>query len=425
MTESLSVAAGIAGLFSLGVKVTESLLKFYESYKGQSIEISRITERLKELLEIFRSLHTVLQGRHFQPSEQNLLESIESCANNCDDVIQELKEECEKFKEINPTGAKGAIKAAGRRVTYPFRQSTLQKLGEAIDHILQNLSLSLGVLQLRDLNRTQDNTSEIESVLDIIRVSQISAELRAWLGAPDAAVNHEAACAKRSAGTGAWFIQSPIFTTWLSQDNSFLWLNGFAGCGKSVLCSTVIQRVFHQKPDDQRVGLAFFYFTFNDVSKQDDLAMLKALVLQLSGQLPDFQKDLARLRDLNHSASLQPAALVAHLQELFYKFDQVYIMLDALDESPRYSKRDGVLGVVQIIRQWLVPGLHLLATSRDETDIRESLEPAKDDEVIMKNAEIDQDIRNFISVKLRTEQWLRKWQEHHDQIQQVLADRAQ
>jgi ankyrin repeat domain-containing protein 50 len=35
MTDPLSVAAGVAGLISLGIQVTESLVKFYTSYKGQ------------------------------------------------------------------------------------------------------------------------------------------------------------------------------------------------------------------------------------------------------------------------------------------------------------------------------------------------------------------------------------------------------
>jgi hypothetical protein len=103
----------------------------------------------------------------------------------------------------------------------------------------------------------------------------------------------------------------------------------------------------------------------------------------------------------------------------------VYILLDALDESPRYGQRDQVLIAIQTMRKWLLPGLHLLVTSRDEPDIRESLSPTGDEAVIMKVAEINRDISDFISGQLTMDPKLRKWHAHHDRIQRVLAERAQ
>src|SRR5438034_5490954 len=153
--------------------------------------------------------------------------------------------------------------------------------------------------------------------------------------------------------------------------------------------------------------------------------MLRALLLQLSGQLRDGDADLARLHASYESGTPPVAVLIEYLQHLIQKFRQVYILLDALDESPRYCQRDQVLKTLQRIRKWSLPGLHLLVTSRDEPDIRESLSPARDQEVVMKNAEINQDISNLISCQLNTDPKLQKWRAFHDQIQQVLADRAQ
>lgn len=49
MTDPLSVAAGIVGLISLGIQVTESLVKFYTSYKGQDTDVIRTTEKLERM----------------------------------------------------------------------------------------------------------------------------------------------------------------------------------------------------------------------------------------------------------------------------------------------------------------------------------------------------------------------------------------
>lgn len=158
-------------------------------------------------------------------------------------------------------------------------------------------------------------------------------------------------------------MNGPIFTTWLTQNNPFLWLNRFTGYRKSVLYLTAIQYTFRHKRSDRGIGIVFFYFIFNNKSKQDESAMLRALLLQLSGQISDSQTDLTRLRD-SYSTGIPPVAvLIAHLRYLIQKFDQVYILLDALDESPRYGQRDEVLNVIETIRKWRLPGLYLLITS--------------------------------------------------------------
>lgn len=421
MTDPLSVAAGIAGLISLGIQVTGSLVKFYTSYKGQDNDMTRTTEKLKSLLDTFQFLQTALQSRTFQPDEQGLIKNIESHIHQCDDLIQELQEECEKCEKVADVGIKSTIKAAGRRAAYPFRQSTLQKLDEAIGEIRQNLSLALDVLQVRDHQSTHDDVADLKSLLEVVRATQISATLRDWLQAPDVTVNHNAACAKCHPRTGNWFIKGLQFRTWLTQDKSFLWLSGFAGCGKSVLCSTAIQHTFRHKRSDPRVGVAFFYFTFNDESKQDESAMLRALILQLSGQLSDPGTDLARLHK-SYPTSIPPAIILrTHLRNLVQKFDQVYVLLDALDES----RREQVLIAIETMLKWSLPRLHILVTSRDEPDIRESLSLSEHEEVLMKNAEIDRDISDFISGQLNLNPKLRKWHAHHDRIQEVLAERAQ
>ena len=424
MGDPLSVTASIAGLVSLGIQVTQSLVQFYTAYKGQDTDLARTKENLESLLDTFRFLQDTLQNRTFRRDEHDLIKNIESSIHRCDELIQELKEECEKCENVSTTGIKGNIKTAGRRVAYPFRQSTLQKLDEAIGEIRHNLSLSLEVLQFRDHKNTQDDITELKTLLEIVRATQISWTIRDWLKAPDATVNHNAACAKRHPGTGLWFVKGPIFTSWLTQDNSFLWLSGFAGCGKSVLCSTAIQYAFRHKRSDHGVGIAIFYFAFNDESKQDDSAMLRALLLQLSGQLSDGQTDLSRLHDSHHAGTPSTMVLLEHLRHLIQKFQQVYILLDALDESPRYGRRDNVLNAIETVRKWLLPGLHLLVTSRDEPDVRESLSPVGDQEVSMRNDEIENDIRHFIAGQLTTNPKLRKFHAHHDQIQKVLAERA-
>lgn len=59
----------------------------------------------------------------------------------------------------------------------------------------------------------------------------------------------------------------------------------------------------------------------------------------------------------------------------------MYILLDALDESPPCGQRRKVLKAVANMLKWPLPGFHVLVTSRDELDIRKYLSLADDQEV--------------------------------------------
>jgi hypothetical protein len=241
--------------------------------------------------------------------------------------------------------------------------------------------------------------------------------------APDASLNHNANCAKRHPSTGIWFVNGHQFQHWLNESSSFLWLNGFAGCGKSVLCcSTAIQYSFHHvRQKAGAVGIAFFYFSFSDDQKEDANGMLRTLLLQLPAQLlPDGERDLKELHALYHSGSPPVNVLLGSLQRLLRRFSDAYILIDALDESPRDSKREGVLRAIEAIR-----GLHFLVTSRNELEIRESLDPLSDQNVSLRNSEVDRDIESFVTYQLENDRKLHKWKTRHTDIKEKLTTGAQ
>ncbi|KAK3299419.1 ankyrin repeat-containing domain protein [Chaetomium fimeti] len=413
----------IVGIISLGIQVADGLVKYYTAYKDRESDTAHTVKRLIHLLNILGILRNNLVCRKFQPDEKSLLEAIERSVGDCEDLIHELQEETDKFTKAPSAGVAAGVRVTGRRLAYPFRQSTLQKLDEDIDEICANLTLALQVLQQQDLGSVQDEIQDTKALLELVRADQISAEIRDWLKAPDASINYNEACKKKYPGTGLWFIKSPQFSTWLQTANSFLWLKGFAGCGKSVLSSTIIQHTLRHRRSNPRVGIAFFYFTFNDDAKQDTSAMLRALILQLVPQLQS--KDaLPRLHQNYRGGTPPDQALLDCLHQLIAQFDDVYIVLDALDESPRHKHREDLLRALDEMRGWQGPELHLLVTSRDEQDIREELGPAEDQMVAMGDGLVDADIAAFVAGHLRDNRRLRKWERFHGQIEKALTEGA-
>ncbi|KXG46054.1 NACHT nucleoside triphosphatase [Penicillium griseofulvum] len=426
MADPLSIASGVAGLLSLGIDVTKTLVDFYSAYKDQTPAVAKTMMNLESLLGILRSLDGAVQNR--QPQTDALLQEIDKAAVACRGVIEELRDECQKFKKDPSLSLKGRIQVAGHRATYPLRQSTLQKLEEIIGEIRGTLSLALNVLQLRNHTGLEDGISELKILVEQTSTFQISATIRDWLKAPDATIDHNAACEKRHTNTGLWLVNGQEFQKWLIEPNSFLWINGFAGCGKSVLCSTAVQAVRRMVRDRQHqpsIGIGFFYFSFSDESKKDCSGMLRALLLQLSAQLEEGEKDLRALYESYEPGTPPVKVLLNSLKQTISKFSVTYILIDALDESPRDDKREYVLDAVKKFRQWDLPTLHLLVTSRNELDIRYSLETPSCEDISMRNPETDMDIQNFISYELSNDPKLQRWKSRHDDIREQLMDKAQ
>lgn len=160
------------------------------------------------------------------------------------------------------------------------------------------------------------------------------------------------------------------------------------------------------------MGIAFFYFRFNEDSKQDESAMIRALLLQLSAYvvLPGYSS--------NGSIDCVPSPHDPEIQSYIYPVRCVR------RKSSVWSKG----GCPECDKEYERVALDRTApilTSRDLPDIRESLSPMYDQDMAMKNADIDKDITTFISYQLNDDLKLRRWQAYHDHIQKTLTERAQ
>lgn len=426
MSDPLSIAGSIVGILSLGITLSQGLFDYYAAYQDYNTDIALASKRLRYLLQVFRTLHDGLRQRKFGTDERVLCNEISSCIEDCSDLVTELETELSKLSSTPRRDTIIEPRHVGHRLLYPFRKSTLEKLSEDIDSILRCLLLAMQLLSQKDVVKLEDGMEDVKGLLVLVRASQISSEIKDWLRAPDASVNFNEATQKKHPNTGLWFVKGSDFATWRIKPNSLLWLVGFSGCGKSVLCSTATQFIYRHRRGSSEIGIGFFYFTFNDETKQRASHMLRALVLQFSSQLAGDEHDLlSQLRRNCRSDAPSNPTLMAYLHRILQRFKEVYIVLDALDESPRDTHRDAVLQTIVGIRSWSLPGLHLIVSSRDEVDIREHLNVASIERIEMRNGSVDQDIALFISQTLQNNRRLQKWADYHGKIERALATRAQ
>ena len=87
-------------------------------------------------------------------------------------------------------------------------------------------------------------------------------------------------------------------------------------------------------------------------------------------------------------------------------FDDVYILLDALDEC---TDRADLLRFIEQLVDWKISGLHVLATSRKENDINTCLGSLMIYQLCIQDDCVDADIRIHVMKKLSDDPKLRKW----------------
>ncbi|RYO92150.1 hypothetical protein DL762_001808 [Monosporascus cannonballus] len=168
-------------------------------------------------------------------------------------------------------------------------------------------------------------------------------DMRRWLSPPDPSTNYNRARKLRHENSGQWFLQSPAYSSWKRERNSFLWLNGKPGCGKTVLSSTILEDL--QTSVSRIPTLLYFYFDFNDTMKQSLESMVRTLIYQLYFKSPD---ELDTLYSSCESGKSQPSidSRCNTLQHMMQQAGEVWIVLDALDECPTRQQRPdgGLLG---------------------------------------------------------------------------------
>lgn len=215
MSDPFSIASGVVGIISLGTEVVKGLYEYRSTLKDQSSDIARIHDRLLRLHDLLGNLRRQLDARRFRSDDVIILACIEGRILQCKECIEELKNVTDKFNRSQDNGLRGALRAKVRQATYPFQQSTLQKLEEDVDSIFQQVFFSLQLLQSDDISNIRNQVEDTKDLLELHRANNAAQEIIKWLNAPDATTNFNMAHEKSQPGTGAWLINGQPFKAWI------------------------------------------------------------------------------------------------------------------------------------------------------------------------------------------------------------------
>lgn len=269
---------------------------------------------------------------------------------------------------------------------------------------------------MSNLDIIHHTSHEIKDNLHAIRQDNFSRGIKMWLSPSDPSINANSARKARCIGTGTWFLESRHFTEWKDGVRQHLWLHGNAGCGKTVLSTTILDHI-------AQVGnftTLFFFFDFSDAAKQKLDDLLRSLVFQLYTLRHETSAPLNDLFGIYGSKERQPDtdALSQCLKEMLQVSScKVVILQDALDECSQRSE----------LLRWMkdfvptLPNVQFILTSRYENEFQRSLSGWVEERNCRRldKTSVNGDIHSYINNRLDGLE-LERWARSPDFIREVV-----
>lgn len=148
----------------------------------------------------------------------------------------------------------------------------------------------------------------------------------------------------------------------------------------------------------------YFFFAFNDPSKQKVEGLLRSLILQLAAQCESTVTFLQALYS-EHQAQpnkIAPAvrAWTDVLLKLLQKQDACYIIIDALDECVTL---DELIEEIGSLLESAKPSVRWLFVSQPAVEISSVFKEYSVAKVKIRSSAVDEDIRLYVRRRLRTD----------------------
>lgn len=185
--------------------------------------------------------------------------------------------------------------------------------------------------------------------------------------------------------------------------------------------SLVLETVSDKYALDDRNGIAFIYFNFQDVQKSTKI--LATLIKQLCRKkkvLPDhlkrFYKSYTRNVEIPSYEKLQ-----AQLIQLSKSFDRVFFVVDAMDESEDREKFLPLIATLaqESITQQSPCHFKVFVTSRREKDIVVSFTKGSFPTIEIEATKVDADIATYVKHQIENRE------DSECDIDQILKDKIQ
>jgi hypothetical protein len=405
MAEALDITEAVIGVIQISEQIVSACYHYYLSVKDAKRDILAVIDIVGSLKTTLDNLRLLLE----HPSNLPNVHCLKGPLKACESTLQKLSTNLDVQFGPDATEPDKNKVTLLRKLFWPWKKTEVGKLLDAIEKYKATFILALAADTLRE---TLEVMESIEAIT-VIATKQLKSTILAWLKRSDPSTNHSAARDKHEPTTGDWFLDSPTLSSWTKESVKSVWLYGIPGAGKTVLCSTIIERVKELCSVQSRHRVAYFYFDFNDPDKCVVVGMLRSFIVQLCAEMEQLPDEVFKLYHENGDGTQQPGKerlIETLLAVIATCTERTYLIVDALDECGEWKS---LLDLITRLMENNLPesdiDIRVLVTSRKEKGIAEILDCSFDKIINLEGEGIDQDIKHHVSKCLECDVGLQKW----------------
>ncbi|KAI5843808.1 hypothetical protein DFP73DRAFT_594819 [Morchella snyderi] len=244
-----------------------------------------------------------------------------------------------------------------------------------------------------------------------------------WFSELDFDHDHNRIFSKRYQDTGEWLVNSPDFKQWDdSKKSSLLWCYGSPGVGKSVLASLVLEHISTKYSLDSRTGIAFVYFNFQDQENQKPIDIISTMIKQLARRKDVIPSSLRQFYKTYHRDARFPTKekLEVQLLEISKTFDQVFLIMDAMDEFE--DRKEFLSMITRFVAGGSQMRFKVFVTSRKEGDIEHTFTRHGFPVIQVEAKSVDADISAFVRYEVEKRSKESRWVKIDSKLQARITD---
>ena len=263
----------------------------------------------------------------------------------------------------------------------------------------------------RSDNATREPSSDTirndsQTIMEDLSIQQEERRLRrraitTWLSSRDFAEHQAEIIGNTHQATGVWFTNHPLFLTWLHGSNQTLFCPGPSESGKTFIAAIVVNYLW-EHIQAEGIGVAYFYCDTQKRANESVVKIAATILRQLVQQHSSIPSTVAALYEryagLGKRASLDE--IVRALQVVISDYTQIYLVIDGLDEYPKYIG----FHLLSVCRQLQSTGpVRLMVTSRPESEILQHFKAVPTLEIRAESSDLSPYVADQISRLPRNE----------------------
>ncbi|KAL2787493.1 hypothetical protein BJX66DRAFT_283056 [Aspergillus keveii] len=163
MGDPVSVAASAAGLIALGLESCRLIVKYCDHWRGFDSDVNNVKLKASGLHSTLTLIETLLsQNAAVLPP---IAADITAKVVENEKWIKEVHDAVTRWQSATQNlGLGGKVRAAGKKIAYPFRREALLDTIKVLEGLQMNLHTALLVLQLQQTSLLAKQTELIEAV---------------------------------------------------------------------------------------------------------------------------------------------------------------------------------------------------------------------------------------------------------------------